>query len=86
MSRDDKVVAFILLVTDSSATQQIFQDVKKIDKVKEVHMIYGDYDLIIKVELNNLQEMTAFMMQLRKDFAIKKSSTLITLSEDTSEF
>ncbi|WP_457557049.1 Lrp/AsnC ligand binding domain-containing protein [Candidatus Harpocratesius sp.] len=86
MSRDDKVVAFILLVTDSSATQQIFQDVKKIDKVKEVHMIYGDYDLIIKVELSNLQEMTAFMMQLRKDFAIKKSSTLITLSEDSGEF
>ncbi|MHA1777691.1 MAG: Lrp/AsnC ligand binding domain-containing protein [Promethearchaeota archaeon] len=84
MSTQDKVVAFILLVTDSVATQQIFHDVKKMDKVKEAHMIYGDYDLIIKVELNNLQEMTAFMMQLRKDFAVKKSSTLITLSEGNS--
>lgn len=82
MSKEDKVVAFILLVTDSSSTQQIYHDVKDMEKVKEVHMIYGDYDLIIKVELDNLQEMTSFMMQLRKDFAVKKSSTLITLSED----
>ena len=71
-----------MLVTDSSSTQQIYQDVKKMDKVKEVHMIYGDYDLIIKVELDNLQEMTSFMMQMRKEFAVKKSSTLITLSDD----
>ncbi|MHA1519986.1 MAG: Lrp/AsnC ligand binding domain-containing protein [Promethearchaeota archaeon] len=82
MVSEDKVVAFILLVTDSSSTQQIYQDVRKMEKVKEVHMIYGDYDLIIKVELNNLQEMTSFMMQMRKEFAVKKSSTLITLSED----
>lgn len=82
MSTSDKVVSFILLVTDSSSTQQIYQDVKAMDKVKEVHMIYGDYDLIIKVELDNLQEMTSFMMKLRKKFAVKKSSTLITLSED----
>ncbi|MHA1673480.1 MAG: Lrp/AsnC ligand binding domain-containing protein [Promethearchaeota archaeon] len=82
MAKDDKVVAFILLVTDSSSTQQIYKDVSGMDKVKEVHMIYGDYDLIIKVELDNLQEMTSFMMQIRKEFAVKKSSTLITLSED----
>ena len=82
MAKEDKVVAFILLVTDSSSTQQIYKDVLAMDKVKEVHMIYGDYDLIIKVELDNLQEMTSFMMQMRKEFAVKKSSTLITLSED----
>ncbi len=82
MTKEDKVVAFILLVTDSSSTQQIYKDVSAMEKVKEVHMIYGDYDLIIKVELDNLQEMTSFMMQMRKEFAVKKSSTLITLSED----
>ena len=81
MSSADKVVAFVLLVTDSNSTETIFNEVQAIDKVKEVHLIYGDYDLIIKVELNNLQEMTSFMMDLRKKFDIKKSSTLITLAK-----
>ncbi len=81
MSSADKVVAFVLLVTDSNSTENIFNEVHAIDKVKEVHLIYGDYDLIIKVELNNLQEMTSFMMELRKKFDIKKSSTLITLAK-----
>ncbi|UYP48738.1 hypothetical protein NEF87_005023 [Candidatus Lokiarchaeum ossiferum] len=81
MSSADKVVAFVLLVTDSNSTENIFNEVQSIDKVKEVHLIYGDYDLIIKVELNNLQEMTSFMMDLRKKFDIKKSSTLITLAK-----
>lgn len=81
MSSADKVVAFVLLVTDSNSTENIFNEVQSIEKVKEVHLIYGDYDLIIKVELNNLQEMTSFMMDLRKKFDIKKSSTLITLAK-----
>ena len=81
MSTAEKVIAFVLLVTDSDRTVHIFKHLKEMEKVKEVFMIYGDYDLILKIELSNLAELTGFMMELRKKFAIKKSSTLITLAE-----
>lgn len=81
MSSADKVVAYVLLVTDSNRSQQIYEDLKNFEKVKECNMIYGDYDIILKVELSNLAEMTAFMMEIRHQFAIKKSSTLITLAD-----
>ena len=80
MSSSESVLAFVLLVTDSIATQEIFHKLQNYDKVKECHMIYGDYDLILKIELTNLAEMTSFMMELRKEFQIKKSSTLIALA------
>ncbi|MHA1583790.1 MAG: Lrp/AsnC ligand binding domain-containing protein [Promethearchaeota archaeon] len=81
MSTENNVVAFVLLLTDSEKTEEIYNFLKDMDNVKEINMIYGDYDLILRVELPNLAEMTVFMMDLRKKFAIRKSSTLITLAK-----
>ena len=77
---EDQVVAFVLLVTDTNSTEQTYREIKEIECVQEIYMIYGDYDIIVKVKLENLQKMTNFMMELRKKYPIKKSSTLITLS------
>ncbi len=81
MSAGEKVIAFILLVTDSNSLETIFEEVHKMDKVRETYLIYGDFDLIIKVELNSVEEMASFMRNLRKKFNIKMSRTLISLGK-----
>ncbi len=81
MSTDERIFAFILLITDSADTEVIYQKLKKMEHVKEVFMIYGDYDIIFKVEVKNLAELSAFTMDIRKNFSIKSSSTLITLAQ-----
>ena len=82
MSSDENIVAYILLITDSVNTEEIFKKLKSMEEqVKEVHMIYGDYDIIFKVEVKNLAELSSFTMGIRKNFNIKSSSTLITLAQ-----
>ena len=81
MSSDESIVAYILLITDSVNTEEIFKKLKSMEPVKEVHMIYGDYDIIFKVEVKNLAELSNFTMNIRKNFSIKSSSTLITLAQ-----
>lgn len=81
MSSDENIVAYILLITDSVNTEEIYKKLKSIEEVKEVHMIYGDYDIIFKVEVKNLAELSTFTMDIRKNFNIKSSSTLITLAQ-----
>ena len=81
MSSDENIVAYILLITDSVNTEEIFKKLKSMAQVKEVHMIYGDYDIIFKVEVKNLAELSNFTMDIRKNFNIKSSSTLITLAQ-----
>ena len=81
MSSDENIVAYILLITDSVNTEEIFKKLKSMAQVKEVHMIYGDYDIIFKVEVKNLAELSNFTMDIRKNFSIKSSSTLITLAQ-----
>jgi len=82
MSSDESIVAYILLITDSVNTEEIFKKLKSMEQqVKEVYMIYGDYDIIFKVEVKNLAELSSFTMDIRKNFNIKSSSTLITLAQ-----
>lgn len=81
MSTDERIFAFILLITDSADTEDIYKKLKKMEQVKEVFMIYGDYDIIFKVEVKNLAELSSFTMDIRKNFSIKSSSTLITLAQ-----
>ena len=81
MSSDESIVAYILLITDSVNTEEIFKKLKSMEQFKEVHMIYGDYDIIFKVEVKNLAELSTFTMDIRKNFNIKSSSTLITLAQ-----
>jgi DNA-binding Lrp family transcriptional regulator len=81
MSSDESIVAYILLITDSVNTEEIFNKLKSMEQVKEVHIIYGDYDIIFKVKVKNLAELSSFTMDIRKNFNIKSSSTLITLAQ-----
>ena len=81
MSSDENIVAYILLITDSVNTEEIYKKLKSMEQVKEVHMIYGDYDIIFKVEVKNLAMLSNFTMDIRKNFNIKSSSTLITLAQ-----
>lgn len=81
MSSDENIVAYILLITDSVNTEEIYKKLKSMEQVREVHMIYGDYDIIFKVEVKNLAELSTFTMDIRKNFNIKSSSTLITLAQ-----
>ncbi len=62
-------------MSDSNSTEDNFIKLKEMKDIEEVHLIYGDYDLILKVKLKNLHEMTNFMMKLRNNFDIKKSNT-----------
>ncbi|MHA1511437.1 MAG: Lrp/AsnC ligand binding domain-containing protein, partial [Promethearchaeota archaeon] len=67
MSSDESIVAYILLITDSVNTEEIYKKLKSMEQVKEVHMIYGDYDIIFKVEVKNLAELSSFTMDIRKN-------------------
>ena len=78
---DDFVEAFLLLITDANSTQDVLKSLRNLDEVLDASMIYGDWDIICKVRVKMLPDLTRFMMEIRKKYSIKKSSTLIALAE-----
>jgi len=58
--------------------EEIYRIVKTYSEVKEVILTYGEYDLIIKVELNSLEELDHFIFnKLRTTDGVEATTTLI---------
>lgn len=58
--------------------EEVFNKVKTYPEVKEVILTYGEYDLIIKVESNSLEELDTFIFnKLRATEGILATTTLI---------
>ncbi|MHA2277346.1 MAG: Lrp/AsnC ligand binding domain-containing protein, partial [Candidatus Kariarchaeaceae archaeon] len=42
-------VAFILINTEVAAEEEVMEELKNLPEVETVHLVYGIYDLIVKV-------------------------------------
>ena len=72
------VLAYILVRVDAGKEREVRDAVKGMEEVKDAHIIYGEWDLIIKVEVPNVEAITAFVVdKLRKIEAVKLTSTMI---------
>lgn len=85
MSEEEKkeVIAFLLLLTAGENTEELLKDLRTSSEFKQIveaYIIYGEFDIILKVKVNNLPELTELVMKLRRREGIKKTSTLITLA------
>mgnify|MGYP000092829333 CR=1 FL=1 len=49
--------AYIFVHTDTGRAVEVVLEARKIDKVKEAHVITGVYDAIIKVEAENIEDL-----------------------------
>ncbi len=49
--------AYILINTEVASEEEVLEQLKGLSEVKEVHLVYGIYDLIAKVEADSLEEL-----------------------------
>lgn len=78
---EENVTAFLLLLTAGEKTEEILNQLRSMSEVVEGYIIYGEWDLILKISVKNLPDLTEIVMKLRKNAGIKKTSTLIALTE-----
>jgi DNA-binding Lrp family transcriptional regulator len=72
------MIAYILIATEHGKEEEIFDKVSEIKQVESAHIIFGEWDLIIKVIVENSEELAAIIMdKLRKLPGIRLTSSLI---------
>ncbi|RLG79818.1 MAG: Lrp/AsnC family transcriptional regulator [Thermoprotei archaeon] len=76
---EDKVKAYVLLVVTTGREKDVLREVKRIGGVSEASVVYGDYDLIAKVEAPNLRDLNKIVMKIRSLNSVVRSSTLISV-------
>ncbi|AIU69810.1 AsnC family transcriptional regulator [Thermococcus eurythermalis] len=72
------IEAFVLVVVKPGNEEKVYEQVKKNPRVKEVYRVYGEYDIILRVEVPTMEELDRFHDEtLRRIPDIEMTETLI---------
>jgi DNA-binding Lrp family transcriptional regulator len=75
------IEAFVLVVVKPGNEEKVYNALAKEEKIKEIYRVYGEYDIIIRVEVENIHELDRFHDEvLRKISNIEMTETLIASS------
>ena len=69
--------AYVLINCDLGYEEQIIEELKHISDVKEVHGVFGAYDILVKLEAGSLDEISKTVtLKIRKLDKIRFTMTL----------
>jgi len=69
--------AFILISTELGSETDVLKELKKIDEVKEGHMVYGVYDIIARIEADNMENLKdVISLKVRRISKIRSTLTM----------
>ncbi len=77
-----KMIAFILIQLKQCDEKTALEDLKKIERIKEVHVLFGNWDLLAKIEFTDPDDLGKFMMEnIRPRKDINKTETMIAATQ-----
>lgn len=69
---------FLLIYVDPDKVRIVGEKLEELDQVKNIHMVKGEFDLIVKVEAEDLLGLQNFIMNhIRPIRDIQRTDTLI---------
>ncbi len=72
------VVAYLLVNTKPGTETKVAEELVKLREVKDINIVYGAYDIIMKVDVKTMESLQAFILNMRKDVDVEQTSTLIS--------
>lgn len=72
------VIGYVLVVTDVGKEHEVAQELLKIDGVIEAQTVYGDFDIICKVDCKDLKSLDNSITKVRKISSVTRTMTLIS--------
>jgi DNA-binding Lrp family transcriptional regulator len=76
MSKGEGIEAYELLVVDHGTDEEILRDLIKIEGITEASLVYGEFDIHCKIEVDTMDELKEVIKKIRK-LRIITSETLI---------
>ena len=72
------IEAFVLVVVKPGNEEKVYEELKRDPRVKEAYRVYGEYDIILRVEVPTIEDLDKFHDEvLRKVPDIEMTETLI---------
>ena len=74
------ITAFVLMIIELGKEYDIARKIKEEfpNEVKEVHVTYGEYDVVAKVTVRTLKDLDRVVTEIRSMPGVKTTTTLIS--------
>jgi DNA-binding Lrp family transcriptional regulator len=74
-------IAFILINVEAGSEDEVIRELKGIENIREVYLVYGVYDFVVKVEAETQQKVKeTITWKTRKIDKIRSTQTLMISS------
>lgn len=76
--------AFVLINTEIGAEEEILQELRKIPNVKEAYVVYGVYDIVAKVEAENMDKLKEIISwKVRRLDKVRSTLTMLVVTGES---
>lgn len=80
------ITAYVLLQIKPGMDRNVLNSVKELIQVKVIETVYGEYDMLIKVEVKRLEALDSFIFDIIRTIeGVESSTTLITMEVPSEE-
>jgi DNA-binding Lrp family transcriptional regulator len=76
-------MAFVLINTEMGAESEVLKALNKLNDVKEAYVVYGVYDIIIKVESDTMEKLKSMITwNVRRLNKVRSTLTMMAAKEE----
>jgi DNA-binding Lrp family transcriptional regulator len=76
-------IAFVMINAEVGSEHDLVRELKKHSNVRELHPVYGVYDIVVKVEAETMDQLKEVISRIRKLDKIRSTLTM-TVMEGTN--
>jgi DNA-binding Lrp family transcriptional regulator len=74
------VTAYVLLIVKPGEESTVAERLEKMPEVKDVSVVYGEYDVVAKIEKESMEALQDFLIKkIRAMDEVERTSTMISL-------
>ena len=72
--------AYLLLNVETGTDEEVINNLKTLQEVKEAHMVYGVYDIVVRVETETMEELkNVVSWTVRRLDRVRSTMTMIVV-------
>ncbi|MEM4229452.1 MAG: Lrp/AsnC ligand binding domain-containing protein [Thermoproteota archaeon] len=69
--------AYLLIVCEVGLERDIEETIRRVANVKDVDVVYGEYDIIVKIEVNDIKQLEGVVSEIRRIKGVLRTMTLL---------
>ena len=71
-------LAFVLVNAELGYEEDVIREIRKLPDVREAHLVYGMYDIMVKIEGSTGNKVEELVTKIRRMDKIRSTQTLIS--------